>query len=284
MFTPKNHEPVLPIHICPSESSYLSLAPAAQISKSSKIADDRRQLGSDRLKCRWIHEPLANVVLGEQRDRWRRGEPLLPDCQPECASQCCKFTVDSCGGIAFGQPCTRVSSDPFFGDIEGTASYESGAQCGDIEPQRLQRAPTVHFVIDNEAIEKIGQKDPTDSKLASQLERTEGGIKDVAGRLGKLEAVILNDPGKSLEMPLLRNELDHIKKGYQSDLLTLKEEIGRIYDLTKWFIGLMFTMALGVIGLAVTNFVKAGASRASIKGQLTTGCSRGPAAAADPER
>ena len=32
-----------------------------------------------------------------------------------------------------------------------------------------------------------------------------------------------------------------------SDLLTLKEELTRIYDLTKWFIGRMFTMAMGLI-------------------------------------
>src|SRR5262245_27659679 len=108
MFTAKNYEPVQPIHICPLESCHFSLAPAAQIRKSSKIANHRRQVASDRLECRGFHEPLANVVLGEQRDHWRCGEPLLPDRQPECASQCCKFTVDSRGGIAFGQPCTRV--------------------------------------------------------------------------------------------------------------------------------------------------------------------------------
>lgn len=73
----------------------------------------------------------------------------------------------------------------------------------------------------------------------------------------------MNDPAKSLEMPLLRNELEHVKKGCQSDLVNLKEEVGRIYDLTKWFVGLMFTMALGIIGLAVTNFVKAGTKQSS---------------------
>jgi len=162
----------------------------------------------------------------------------------------------------------------------GAAAFLSGPAKVDSQSTKLLTALEERLIIQRAAVEAqtaAVEKDiealraemrkltavPTDSKLASQLERTEGGIKDVAGRLGKLEAVILNDPGKSLEMPLLRNELDHIKKGYQSDLLTLKEEIGRIYDLTKWFIGLMFTMALGVIGLAVTNFVKAGASRAS---------------------
>ncbi len=94
---------------------------------------------------------------------------------------------------------------------------------------------------------------PTHSRL-SPSSTFDGALEDVAARLSKIETVILNDPAKSLEMPLLGNELEHTKKGYQSDLVALKEEVGRIYDLTKWFIGLMFTMALGVIGLAVTNF------------------------------
>lgn len=42
----------------------------------------------------------------------------------------------------------------------------------------------------------------------------------------------------------------------------MKEGVARVYDLTKWFVGLMFTMALGLIGLAVTNFLKAGKSDA----------------------
>lgn len=99
---------------------------------------------------------------------------------------------------------------------------------------------------------------PQEAKIVSQLERTNSAISAVDGRLTKLETVILNDPAKSLEMPLLRNELEHVKKGYQSDLVGLKEEVGRIYDFTKWFFGLMITMALAIISLAVTNFMKAG--------------------------
>lgn len=104
---------------------------------------------------------------------------------------------------------------------------------------------------------------PKDFKIAFQVDQTAARVAALDVRLSKIESVILNDPAKSLEMPLLRNELEYVKKGYQSDLVSLRDEIARIYDLTKWFIGLMFTMALGIIGLAVTNFVKAGTKIAS---------------------
>jgi hypothetical protein len=104
---------------------------------------------------------------------------------------------------------------------------------------------------------------PEGTQVAAQLQRLDKTVDSVADRLQKLEVVILSDPAKALEMPLLRNELDSTKKGYQSELLALREEVARIYDLTKWFIGLMFTMALGLIGLAVTNFLKAGKKETS---------------------
>jgi hypothetical protein len=99
---------------------------------------------------------------------------------------------------------------------------------------------------------------PPESVLATRLAATDKSIADVNDRLSKLEKVILEDPPKALEMPLLRNQLDALSHSYQSDIIAVRQEIAQVYDLNKWFIGLMFTMALGIIGLAVTNFIKVG--------------------------
>jgi hypothetical protein len=99
----------------------------------------------------------------------------------------------------------------------------------------------------------------TDAAIGAQMVSVQKSVEDVSLRMNKLEQVIIQDPAKALEMPLLRNQLETVKSGYQSDMLAVRQEIAQVYDLTKWFLGLMFTMALGIIGLAVTNFVKAGA-------------------------
>jgi hypothetical protein len=37
------------------------------------------------------------------------------------------------------------------------------------------------------------------------------------------------------------------------DIDAVRGEVGRLFGLTQWFIGLMFTIALGVLGLALNN-------------------------------
>jgi len=53
---------------------------------------------------------------------------------------------------------------------------------------------------------------PEGTQVAAQLGRLDKTVDGVAERLRKLEVVILNDPAKALEMPLLRNDLDSTKK------------------------------------------------------------------------
>lgn len=75
-------------------------------------------------------------------------------------------------------------------------------------------------------------------------------------RLSVIEQAVLDNPARALQLTLLSREMDNLKANYQSDLESTRQEIGRIYDLNKWFIGLMFTMAIGLLSLAVSNFIK----------------------------
>ena len=59
------------------------------------------------------------------------------------------------------------------------------------------------------------------------------------------------------------SDFDNLKVSYQSEMLELPQEVSRVYDLNKRFIGLMFTMAIGIIGYDVTNFMKTGKSEES---------------------
>ena len=81
-------------------------------------------------------------------------------------------------------------------------------------------------------------------------------LQSVDERLSVIEQVVLDNPARALQLTLLSQEMDNLKARYQSDLESTRQEIARIYDLNKWFIGLMFTMAIGLLSLAVSNFVK----------------------------
>ncbi len=84
------------------------------------------------------------------------------------------------------------------------------------------------------------------SRLANQ-------VNEVATRLSALESALTVDPSKALAVPILRKDLDNAEKSLRAELTQTKSEIDRIYDQNKWFIGLMFTIALSVLGMAVSS-------------------------------
>lgn len=71
--------------------------------------------------------------------------------------------------------------------------------------------------------------------------------------MGTLENALANTPEKALALPMLKQEVDNLQDRTHSDFEGVRGEIGRLFTLTQWFIGLMFTTALGVFGLALSN-------------------------------
>jgi hypothetical protein len=94
---------------------------------------------------------------------------------------------------------------------------------------------------------------PEDSKVAIQLKAIDTTLADLKTRHGKLEDVILNNPIKAIEVPLLRKDLDNLKDSQQQNLLALKQGVDQVYDLNKWLLG---AMAVSILTLAISNFLK----------------------------
>lgn len=105
----------------------------------------------------------------------------------------------------------------------------------------------------NENFNKISTL-PDGSKWELQSNKLEQEISILNSRLSALEAALTLDPAKSLAIPILRKDLENTDKGIRAEITQTKAEIDRIYDQNKWFLGLMFTMALSVFGIAISSF------------------------------
>ena len=99
---------------------------------------------------------------------------------------------------------------------------------------------------------------PLDGKIALKLKTIQGSLDKTKSEVAALDNAIMKSPEKALEMPLLRRDMDNMKETERSNIDSLKAEIDRVYGLGEWFIGLMATMAIGVLSLAITNFLSQG--------------------------
>ncbi|MEA3011618.1 MAG: hypothetical protein QOD42_163 [Sphingomonadales bacterium] len=77
-------------------------------------------------------------------------------------------------------------------------------------------------------------------------------LQNVEGRQARIEQVILNNPGRALELPLLRNDLDNMREVNAQSLTAIKASVDQIYDLNKWLLG---AMAIAIIALAISSFL-----------------------------
>lgn len=76
-------------------------------------------------------------------------------------------------------------------------------------------------------------------------------IAEVEARQVRLEKTLAADPVKSLEVPMLRRDLNSLKESAAQNADSVRQDIDQIYDLTKWLLG---ALALGVFSLVVSNY------------------------------
>ena len=72
----------------------------------------------------------------------------------------------------------------------------------------------------------------------------------------KLETIILTDPQKALELPLIKRDLQAFQQQVGHDIDAVKSENAHVYDLMKWLVGLMALVSLSLVGTAVSSVFK----------------------------
>jgi hypothetical protein len=92
---------------------------------------------------------------------------------------------------------------------------------------------------------------------APHLVAIQGSLRDARSRLDLLEKAFIPNPEYALSVPLLRKDFENLRAELVRDHEETGKTIDRMYDQNKWFVGLMFSMAVGLIGLAISNFFHA---------------------------
>ena len=95
---------------------------------------------------------------------------------------------------------------------------------------------------------------PNETKTAVQLNKLRFEINAMKSSLNKIEEVILDDPVKALKLPLMERELNNIKEVYRNEILNIRSEINRVYDMSKWLFYVMIMMVIALLSVAIPGF------------------------------
>jgi hypothetical protein len=82
------------------------------------------------------------------------------------------------------------------------------------------------------------------------------GTKSLDSRLSLLEEALRLDATKALAVPMLRKDMDALQVKTTSDLSIIQSEMGRLFGLAQWLIGLMFTIAFGVFSMTIVHIFR----------------------------
>lgn len=85
------------------------------------------------------------------------------------------------------------------------------------------------------------------------LDSVINGQADLDRRLASLEAALSQSPDKDVALPLMKQQITDMQDKNRGDIDNVHGEIGRLYTMMQWFLGLMVTLIIGVGGLIVNN-------------------------------
>ena len=129
---------------------------------------------------------------------------------------------------------------------------------------------------ESELIEILAQAQSNEDKLAKLNSRIDSSSKNLESLIASSENIELaalkleverqskelltlkealgDDVEKALSVALLRKDLEAIKSNHEELLDSTGRSVDRVYDQNKWFLGLMATMSLSVVGLTFSVF------------------------------
>ena len=89
--------------------------------------------------------------------------------------------------------------------------------------------------------------------LPPPLSALDARLKQLEQKQQRIERVIIADPNKALELPLIRRDLEALEERQAVSIEATRRSVEQVYDLSKWLIG---ALAVGVLSLALNTLLR----------------------------
>jgi hypothetical protein len=103
-----------------------------------------------------------------------------------------------------------------------------------------------------EALSNLPSADPVNIAL----QKFEVRLDSLSDRIKTFERIVADDSTRVLELALIGRDVNDIEERMNTSQTVVRSELDRIYAQNNWFIGIMITTLLGMIGLVATNLGK----------------------------
>lgn len=84
------------------------------------------------------------------------------------------------------------------------------------------------------------------------MAKLESRTDEIEQDFNSLRQLLFDNPDAAITLPLMKKDIVNL----QNDMKTTREQFESITSYSKWIIGIMITMSLGVLGLAITAILK----------------------------
>jgi translation initiation factor 6 (eIF-6) len=101
----------------------------------------------------------------------------------------------------------------------------------------------------NELENRLRKKDTTISISSPNEER----IQELEKKIQTLNNIIIENPEKSLTIPLLNKDIQSIKRENDLQIELIKDKVETVVDLNKWILGLIFSLLITIV---ISNLAK----------------------------
>jgi hypothetical protein len=207
-------------------------------------------------------QTLEATLIASIRPKLNRVIPskeLLKDRTADRQAQSASRFATLVAGVA-SSVAIAITASQLFGLVSDKKPDDSiEARLSKIEATQIEQANVLAgLTVTAQSLQKaieVGDLKPKSISDSRDLAKLSEDIKNATSKIAALEAALNTDPAKALAVPLLRKDLDNTRDSLKANIDQTKSEIDRIYDQNKWFIGLMFTIALSVLSMAASNLL-----------------------------
>jgi flagellar basal body-associated protein FliL len=72
-------------------------------------------------------------------------------------------------------------------------------------------------------------------------------IIELEKKIETLNNIIIENPEKSLTIPLMKKDIENIRKGNDLQIELIKDKVETVIDLNKWILGLIFSLLITIV-------------------------------------